>query len=89
MAYELIPDSVYVQDNDVHFSLMIDGSTQRYILSRVALEDHFGDEAGQVGDERKAFEAGLERICHVAAAKVGAGMSLGGATILLREVDFR
>ncbi|WP_157130443.1 DUF1488 family protein [Burkholderia pseudomallei] len=73
MAFDLTPGKrPAVIDHDVHFWLTVDGTKHHCVVTRVALEDRFPDDAGgQISDPLTAFERGKDRILAAAAAKVG------------------
>ncbi|MBZ5795937.1 DUF1488 domain-containing protein [Burkholderia contaminans] len=86
MTYEMTPGTEPVEiSHDVQFSLTIDGIVQGFVVSREALEDHFGDPPGRADDPLAAFERGREEIFRVAARKHGIGSS---GRIVVGTFDF-
>lgn len=86
MAYEMTRGTEPIEiSRDVHFSLTIDGTVQRFLVSREALEDHFGEPKGKADDKLAAFERGKDRIFAVAARKYGIGTQL---VIVVGTFDF-
>lgn len=60
-----------VPDGNVHFTLDINGTIQKFVISHEALEDHFGKD-GKADDLLAAFEKGRSKIIRVAERKYGA-----------------
>jgi Protein of unknown function (DUF1488) len=60
-----------VSDGDVHFTLDINGTIQKFVVSHEALEDHFGKD-GKADDLLAAFAKGRSKIFQIAERKHGA-----------------
>ncbi|QTO17924.1 DUF1488 family protein [Burkholderia seminalis] len=86
MAYEQTPGTLPIEiSHDVRFTLTIDGVEQRFVISREALEDHFGYETGRIGGAVAAFERGKARIFEVAVRKPDIGET---DSIVISSFDF-
>ncbi|WP_181158088.1 DUF1488 family protein [Burkholderia multivorans] len=86
MSYEQTPGTLPIEiSHDVRFTLTIDGVEQRFVISREALEDHFGYEVGRIGAAVEAFGRGKVRIFEVAVRKPNIGET---DSIVITTFDF-
>lgn len=93
MVYPIEPKIAHVEgDVAVQFDYLIAGSSQTFVVTRQALEDHFGlNPTGIASQQRdaaigEAFQKGWERIRTVAARLQRA--PVGGHYVVLRAEDF-
>lgn len=93
MVYPIEPKIAHVEgDVAVQFSYLIAGRSQTFMVTRQALEDHFGlKPIGMAPQQRdvaigEAFQKGWERIRNVAARIQRT--SVGGHYVVLHTEDF-